>query len=122
MQGSSPNNTRALGDLAEQRAEKHLIEHGLVLIDRNFSCAVGEIDLLMRDKKQLVFVEVRYRNSPTFGSALETVTRKKQKKIIAAAQYYLQKYCKSVDYRFDVVGITHNELHWVPSAFPGIEP
>lgn len=113
---------RQIGDNAEQQAELFLSNQGLRLVERNFLCKVGEIDLIMQHEDKLVFVEVRFRKNAHFGSALETVNIKKQKKIIAAAQYYLLKHAnsQSAPFRFDVVGITGNDIQWVPSAFQGV--
>jgi len=107
------------GLLSEQRAEAFLQAKGLVPVERNFLCKSGEIDLIMRDRESLVFVEVRFRKNANFGSALETVNRSKQKKVIAAAQFYLRKQGLSANIaiRFDVVGITGDDIQWVSSAF-----
>ena len=73
----------------------------------------------MQNKKQLIFVEVRYRKNANYGSALDSVNLSKQQKIIAAAQYYLMKNLqhRSKPIRFDVVGITGNKVQWVENAF-----
>ncbi|MCG8083044.1 MAG: YraN family protein, partial [Candidatus Thiodiazotropha taylori] len=62
------------GEAAEQLAVDYLSRRGLKLVTRNFRCKVGEIDLIMREKRTLVFVEVRYRQSDDYGSALESIT------------------------------------------------
>jgi len=64
------------GAEAEQIALEYLVEKGLVLLTRNFSTRRGEIDLVMNDGDHLVFVEVRFRQSSTFGSAEESITKK----------------------------------------------
>jgi len=111
-----------MGQQAEQWAECYLQQQGLVLITKNYSCRRGEIDLIMQDQQALVFVEVRYRNSSTFGSALESVDRKKQAKLIFTAEHYLQQQESSFTaYRFDVIAITHKNnkpsITWVKDAF-----
>ncbi len=100
-------------------AEALLKEKGLTLLERNFSCKTGEVDLIMQENQTLVFVEVRYRKNARFGSALDSVNLKKQKKIISAAQYYLLKFAPhtALISRFDVVGITGDDIQWVPAAF-----
>lgn len=107
------------GNKAEERAEALLLARGLSLVERNFLCKVGEIDLLMRDGNCLVFVEVRYRKNANYGSALETVNYNKQRKIIAAAQFYLSRHPlpTGANVRFDVVGITGDDIQWVANAF-----
>lgn len=108
------------GENAEQQAYEFLISQGLTLIERNFRCYYGEIDLIMKDDKTLVFVEVRYRKNAKFGSALESVTRSKQQKLISAAEIYLNTLQNDelMSMRFDVVGILgEGELQWVKNAF-----
>lgn len=106
------------GFLAERRAEKFLKKQGLKLIERNFRAKCGEIDLIMRDGSELIFVEVRSRSYDDFGSAQESVDYKKQSKIINTANIYLQKYklMDSIDYRFDIVAINNGKLEWIKNA------
>jgi len=111
-----------LGQKAEQWACDYLEKQGLTLLTKNYHCRQGEIDLIMQDNHTLVFVEVRYRKSAKFGSALESVNHKKQKKIVFTAEHYLL-HSKSgyVAYRFDVIAITpdQNKMQfiWVKDAF-----
>ncbi len=110
-----------LGIKAEKLAKQYLEQQGLVMLTRNFHCRGGEIDLIMQQEKNLVFVEVRYRKNTAFGSPAETVTKTKQKKIITAANYYLTS-CGQHDMscRFDVVAITGQhpaEIEWITDAF-----
>lgn len=109
---------------SEQAAAYYLYRHhGLQLIERNFSCKVGEIDLIMRDKSQWVFVEVRLRTNPYFADGAASVTPSKQKKLKKAALYYLQRQqlVDKVNMRFDVVSISkpNNQwyFHWIQHAF-----
>lgn len=101
----------------EQMAQEHLAARGLKLIARNFRCAQGEIDLIMKDGDCLVFVEVRYRNSPSYGSALESIDGRKQARIARAAQAYLQRMPHCGGARFDVVAIDRNSIDWRKAAF-----
>jgi putative endonuclease len=109
------------GQHAEEQARAHLEQQGLRLLERNYRCKQGEIDLIMRDGEALVFIEVRFRKSATFGSAIETVTAQKQHKLLAAARHYLQAHHASVPCRFDVVGITgqasNTQIEWIKDAF-----
>ncbi|MEN8178338.1 MAG: YraN family protein [Pseudomonadota bacterium] len=108
------------GKSAEEQARRHLERQGLKLLDTNYRCKRGEIDLIMQDTETLVFIEVRYRKSSTFGSAVESVTMGKQIKLIAAAKHYLQEHRTNTPCRFDVVGITgQNEakVEWIKNAF-----
>jgi len=111
------------GRLAEDLACRFLQGRGLALVARNYSCRRGEIDLVMRDGACTVFVEVRYRGSARFGSAAETVDRRKQSRLIATAQHYLQRHraAASAPCRFDVVAVSPGapgpELQWIRDAF-----
>ncbi len=112
-----------IGQVAEQLACDYLQQHKLKLITKNYHCRRGEIDLIMRDNATLVFIEVRYRKSSKFGSALESVNTKKQQKIIFTAEHYLTQCSDSFsEYRFDVIAISPGngdkpEFIWVKNAF-----
>jgi len=109
---------RIAGNAAEDQVLSYLVEQGLQLVTRNYSCKAGEIDLIMRDAGQLVFVEVRFRTRTDFGSALESVTPAKQRKLILTAQYYLQHTRQMPACRFDVAGIGQDrQIHWIKDAF-----
>lgn len=105
------------GKIAEAAAESYLTRQGLLAIDRNYRCRSGEIDLIMRDGKQLVFVEVRYRRNTQYGSPLESVDHRKQSRLVKAAEHYLQRHGMT-NCRFDVIGITGNQqIQWIQNAF-----
>jgi len=114
---------QASGQLAETLALQHLQQHGLRLLSRNWSCRSGELDLVMLDGDTVVFVEVRYRRHTAWGGALESVDRRKQQKLISAAQLFLQKEARWARHpcRFDVVAIgkaeTAAQPHWIRNAF-----
>ena len=99
------------GDAAEQQALLHLQAQGLQLVQRSFLCKGGEIDLIMRDGKHVVFVEVRQRSSKQFGGALASVTPSKQKRLVHAAQVYLKNMKPLPACRFDVVAIEGKDCH-----------
>lgn len=106
------------GELAEQHACDYLLAQGLHLVDKNVQSRYGEIDLIMRDDKTLVIVEVRFRKSNKYGSALESITPKKQSCLIATTQYYCVTNKITSAIRFDVVALSPNtEIHWVKNAF-----
>lgn len=107
------------GDAAEQQALEYLQAAGLQMIERSFLCKGGEIDLIMRDGKYLVFVEVRKRSSQQFGGALASITSAKQKRMIHAAQVYLQSLKVLPPCRFDVVAIQGEELIWLKNVISG---
>lgn len=114
------------GRNAEHRARGYLESQGLVFIEANYRCPPGEIDLVMRDGTTVVFVEVRYRNDQRYGGALESIDFRKQRKLRATAQHYLQRRHRSAEVpcRIDVVlvsgplGRSANgpRLEWIPNA------
>lgn len=112
----------AKGQRAELAAEKLLREHHYTIISKNFNCRFGEIDLIALYKNEIIFLEVRYRSSKQFGSAAETVTISKQRKIIKAAQAFLQsqpQHSKKI-MRFDVIGFDGStNIEWLKGAFLG---
>jgi putative endonuclease len=113
----------ARGQAWEELAERYLQAHGLVPLKRNFHCRLGEVDLIMRDGDTTVFVEVRYRRGNSHGSAIESVTRPKQLKLIRAAGIFLSRRPSLAHgpCRFDVVGISGTrkqpDIQWVSDAF-----
>ncbi len=108
-----------IGKDAEIRAENWLLRAGLRLVTRNYRCRGGEIDLIMRDSDQLVFVEVRLRRDPRFGGALASVDYHKQRRLTLAAAHYLQRHPWDGPCRFDVVGLSepNQDPQWVKHAF-----
>ena len=85
------------GHAAETMACRHLEMHGLKLLERNVRSPYGEIDLVMRDGVSLVFVEVRRRGSERFGTPAETVGPRKQQRLRATAEHYLQRHPEQRD-------------------------
>lgn len=111
------------GRNAEQRAFEFLSARGLHPVARNFRCARGEIDLVLRDGTTLVFVEVRARNSARYGGGAASVDARKQAKLVASAEVFLQQhpaYNRSAC-RFDVVAVDTRAsppaIDWIPDAF-----
>lgn len=104
------------GAEAEDGALEYLQRQGLSLVERNFRCKGGEIDLIMRDRQALVFVEVRKRADARHGGAAASVTARKQARLIIAAQVFLQRYRELPACRFDVVAIDGEELNWMKNA------
>ena len=108
-----PTEQQRLGRLGEDRALSHLQQQGLALVERNFLCKVGEIDLIMRQRGGLVFVEVRRRAASGFGGAAASVTPAKRRRLVNAAQYYLLRYPSPPPCRFDLVAIDDETLSWI---------
>jgi len=119
-------NSIAVGQNAEDLALLFLQSKGMQLIERNYRCKVGEIDLIMQHDTELVFVEVRYRKHTSFGSGAETVDYRKQQKILKSAEHYLQSHSKyaTLPCRIDVISITaahktsdqESDIDWIPNA------
>ncbi|MBN6044703.1 YraN family protein [Citrobacter sp. ku-bf4] len=108
------------GDAWETTARRWLERKGLYFIAANVRERGGEIDLIMRDGKTTVFIEVRYRRSSAFGGAAASVTRNKQRKLLQAARLWLARHNGSfdtVDCRFDVLAFTGNDVEWFRNAF-----
>lgn len=111
--------TSQQGQIAEDKARQFLEKKGLTLVEKNYRCRTGEIDLIMQDKKELVFVEVRYRAKSDYGSALDSVDQHKIQKIISAANHYVSIHQPDQPMRFDVIGFDATlKPNWVSNAFP----
>jgi putative endonuclease len=113
--------TSSAGKLAEDLAARFLERRGLLVLARNFRCRGGEIDLVCRDGKVLVFVEVRLRRNAAYGGAGASITSSKQRRIILAAQHYLAAHAKAdSDCRFDCILLeasTEKNIEWISDAF-----
>lgn len=108
-----------LGLEAEKIAATYLQHQGLVLVCNNYQCRFGEIDLIMRDGKTLVFIEVRMRKNERFGGAAASITPAKQKKLQRTAEHYLQQHGNSAC-RFDAVLMSTADtehIEWIRNAF-----
>jgi putative endonuclease len=108
------------GSEAEKAAEKLLQEAGLQILERNFQCKMGELDLIAREETTLVFVEVRRRSHGGFGSGFESVDYRKQQKLIRTASLYLQrrKFFDQYPCRFDIVSVRSlSDMQWMKNAF-----
>lgn len=98
---------QVLGREGEQIAERYLKKKGFTLLERNYRCPIGELDLIVLDRRVVVFVEVKTRSDGGLGSPLESVHRHKQQRMIKAALYFLsQRRLHDHEARFDVIGIT----------------
>lgn len=106
------------GQQAEERALSFLLQQGLQLVARNWLCRGGEIDLIMRDGRCLVFIEVRHRASSRFGGAAYSITPAKQRKLMHAATVYLSDKRVDAPCRFDAV-LSEGEqpLQWLKNIF-----
>jgi len=99
---------QALGQAGEELAARYLAEQGYRIVERNYRCAVGELDIVAREGERWAFVEVRTRRGRSHGTPEESITPAKQRKLIEVASTYLQeKGLRDVDWRIDVVAIEH---------------
>ena len=112
-----------IGRRAERRAERFLRRKGLRTLTRNYARRSGEIDLVMVDGETLVFVEVRYRGPGAWGGGLESVDRRKQRRLARTAALYLDDHPahRFREARFDVVAASSANYgiacEWIPNAF-----
>ena len=113
-------NKRLLGTQKEQQAAAYLESAGFEILERNYRCRTGEIDLIAADGPALVFVEVKYRRSGAYGSPAEAVDGRKQRTICRVADYYRMRH--GIPYgqacRFDVVAVQGEEICLLRNAFP----
>ena len=116
-------NTRAAGARYEDIALAYLQHAGLAPITRNFSCRYGEIDLVMRERDVVVFVEVRYRSASRFGDGIDSVGAAKRARLVRAASAFLAEHPRlaGAACRFDVLAIGAGEeapsIDWRRNAF-----
>lgn len=112
-------NKRRTGSIYEQTAAMYLEAKGMRIVARNFYTRGSEIDLIARDGKYLVFIEVKYRSDAAKGYALEAVDIRKRRAVIAAARIFLYRYKFSEDTpcRFDVIGIDGGKITHIENAF-----
>nr|VFK52888.1 MAG: putative endonuclease [Candidatus Kentron sp. TUN]VFK53449.1 MAG: putative endonuclease [Candidatus Kentron sp. TUN]VFK59975.1 MAG: putative endonuclease [Candidatus Kentron sp. TUN] len=116
------------GVWGEKLAENYLHDKGMKMLERNYRCKFGEIDLIMGEDAvdgdmTVVFVEVRFRSNSHFGTGLESVDSRKQRRIIMTAHHYLRQNptLRDKPCRFDIISISpqkqNNGICWIPAAF-----
>lgn len=116
-------NILSSGQWAEKLAETYLVSQGFQLIERNYRCKWGEIDLIMKHQQAMVFIEVRYRAQQQFGGSLASIDIHKQQRIVKATNYYLQTHPYTQQYacRFDVILLDGEPqkptIRWISDAF-----
>lgn len=115
--------TQQRGHHFEKLALNYLLKRGLEVVEINFSCSCGEIDLILKDSDTLVFTEVRFRKNNSYGGAVASIHLAKQKKIIRTAKFFLLGHglTEELPCRFDVIGLSLNsaqvEYLWIKNAF-----
>jgi len=115
-------NNRAVGTQFEEKAAQYLEKNGYQILQKNFRCKIGEIDLIAKDDGYLCFIEVKYRSGTTKGFPAEAITPSKIRKITRTAEFYLllHKIPQDTPCRFDAVVILDSELSLIKNAFGGI--
>ena len=119
------NDRKERGSWGEDRAALYLRLHGYKVVERNFRCRQGEIDIIARKGDIVAFVEVKQRKNADFGEAREFVTYSKQRRVIAAAELWLLKTRCELQPRFDVIEVyapegtktLRPEIHHIENAF-----
>jgi putative endonuclease len=112
-------NNRKIGSEYEQLAAEYLRAANYSILERNFRCRQGEIDIIAKDGDIICFVEVKYRANGEAGRAVDAVDYRKQQKIIRVARYYMMihGWNEWTPCRFDVIAIDGTEITFYPNAF-----
>ena len=111
-------NTREKGGFYENISREYLVSKDFKILDNNFKCKLGEIDIIAIKNNVLHFIEVKYRNSDQYGHPLESISSCKQRKIKKVANYYLTFiYKNEIDCSFDALCILNNDIIYVENCF-----
>lgn len=113
-------NKRAIGNKYESIAREYLVNNSYKIIESNFSCKIGEIDIIANNEDYLCFIEVKYRDKDSLAKGLYAVDKNKQKKIYNVAKYYMliNNISDNTACRFDVISIDGDEITLIKNAFP----
>ena len=114
-----------LGAFGEDAACQYLRKKGYKIVGRNYSCRMGEIDIIAKDRRYIVFAEVKLRKDDSYGRAAEFVTAAKQQRLIVTAQLWLGQHPSGLQPRFDVIEVyapqglatIKPEIHHIEDAF-----
>lgn len=114
-------NNKVIGDLGENLASEYLLKNNYVILEKNFRTRLGEIDLIVKDRDIIAFVEVKTRRSLNFGYPYEAVNHKKMQKIIRVSENYIAyKGTENTQYRFDIIEVflnKNNKINHIKDAF-----
>lgn len=112
-------NKRRLGAKVEQLVQEYLRAHGCIILEMNYRCKQGEVDIIAKDEDYYVFIEVKYRNSTKYGTPQEAVDNAKQKRICNAAHYYIYSHNldETTPIRFDVAAVLEEKITYYKNAF-----
>lgn len=114
-------NTRKTAIEGENAACEYLKKQGYKIVERNYSCPAGEIDVIAKDRDAVVFIEVKTRNGTDFGQPEESVTVQKRRKILLTARYWISAHARDLKggCRFDVIAVLRGEIRHIKNAFDG---
>lgn len=116
------SNKRQIGKQQEERAALFLIERGYEVLERNFWCRFGEIDIIAKQGEYLVFCEVKFRGQEAYGDGICSIDRRKRNHLWKAANHYLQQnHLWDIPCRFDVISMTKEALVLYENAFEARE-
>ncbi len=110
------NEKKKLGKVGEDIASKYLENKGYTIIERNFSCKNGEIDIIAfdNDTNEIVFIEVKTRSNSNYGYPIEAVTKIKQKHIVSASKFFIySNKLEKFNIRFDVIEILKKDKFYI---------
>jgi putative endonuclease len=112
-------NKRYRGSLYEDMAAEYLLNKGFEILERNYRCRIGEIDIIAKKDNILRFIEVKYRKNLEFGYSIQAVSTNKQQKIIKAAQWYMyeKNISDNVECSFDIIGIQGNNIQYIFNGY-----
>ena len=110
-------NRRKTGTAFEEIAANYLRKQGIRIIDMNYRISGGEIDLIGEDNENIIFIEVKYRKTASYGEPWEAVSIHKQKKICNVARQYCYSKRIRKQVRYDIISICGDEILWFQNAF-----
>ncbi len=116
-------NKRRKGEIIESLVCDFIAQQGAVIVEKNYRCRQGEVDIIARDDRYLCFIEVKFRYDTRFGQPQEAVTPTKQKHICNVSKFYLYSKYKSLDVpvRYDVIAVSPQDdiyiCNWIKNAF-----
>lgn len=113
MLSNSPNQ----GQIAEHAAKQYLEQQGLTFVEQNVRYRFGEIDIVMKDRCDWVFIEVKYRSASQYGGAVSALSQAQAQRIRKAASHYIQLNRIDAICRFDVIAVDPQGIQWIRDAF-----
>lgn len=119
MNNKTLSNTRQLGSDIETLVCDYLTKKNYIILERNFRCRFGEIDIIAKDGDYITFIEVKYRKNAALGYPIEAVDFRKQQKIIKTSMFYISqnRICINSNYRYDIVSVIGNKISILKNAF-----